>query len=410
MKKKLTNNLGMKGISLLLAIIFWLVVVSIEDPEQTRVLELPVTKVNENLFRENDKTYEVISGNTVNVTVRARQSILKGLTAKDFEVVADFANLSFTGAVPIEVTPLRYNKQINIVKGANTMMQISIQDLASVDKMVAAKVEGQVITGKAVGDITVEPNIIRIEGAKTTIDRISSVYASVNVSGMSEDGSFSVSPVLYDSGGNIIDSMDITFSEEKLKVNVSLLDTKTVPVKWNIDVTPAAGYGIESLDYTPSEVEIAGTKEVLDGIEEIVLDDYVAENISENLEDSVDLESIIKNKGAVFARTDAEKKAKLVIKLDTYDKVGSVIDFGSVKLNGEFPDYKYSIVGGDTVISYTLYGLEVDLDMLDYSKLEFSMDVSGLEPGTYTLNLKMDTSQKVYLTSEVPVKIKIEPK
>lgn len=46
MKKKLTNNLGMKGISLLLAIVFWLVVVSIEDPEQTRVLELPVTKAN----------------------------------------------------------------------------------------------------------------------------------------------------------------------------------------------------------------------------------------------------------------------------------------------------------------------------------------------------------------------------
>ena len=75
MKKKLTNNLGMKGISLLLAIVFWLVVVSIEDPEQTRVLELPVTKANENLFRENDKTYEVVSGNTVNVTVRGRQSI-----------------------------------------------------------------------------------------------------------------------------------------------------------------------------------------------------------------------------------------------------------------------------------------------------------------------------------------------
>ena len=163
----------MKGISLLLAIVFWLVVVSIEDPEQTRVLELPVTKANENLVRENDKTYEVVSGNTVNVTVRGRQSILKILSAKDFEAVADFANLSFTGAVPIEVTPLRYNNQISIVKGANTMMQVRIEELASVDKMVAAKAEGQVITGKAVGTITVEPNIIRIEGAKTTIDRIS---------------------------------------------------------------------------------------------------------------------------------------------------------------------------------------------------------------------------------------------
>lgn len=409
MKKKLTNNLGMKVISLLLAIIFWLVVVSIEDPEQTKVLELPVTKVNENLFRENDKTYEVVSGNTVSVTIRASQSILKELTAKDFEAVADFANLSFTGAVPIEITPLRYSNQISIVKGANTMMQVSIQDLASVDKMVATKAEGQVMTGKAVGNITVEPNIIRIEGAKTTIDRISSVYASVNVSGMSEDGSFSVSPILYDSGGNVIDSTDITFSEEKLKVSVTLLDTKTVPVKWNINITPAAGYGIESLDYTPSEVEIAGSREVLDGIEAISIDDYVAENISENLEDSVDLESIVKEMGAVLARPDTDKTAKLVVQLDTYDKKGSSINFESVELTGKSENYKYSIIGEPT-ISYTLYGLAMDMDLLDYSKLKFTLDVSGLEPGNHTVNLQMETSQNVFLAEDVPVKIKIEEK
>ncbi len=409
MKKKLTNNLGMKVISLLLAIIFWLVVVSIEDPEQTKVLELPVTKVNENLFRENDKTYEVVSGNTVSVTIRASQSILKELTAKDFEAVADFANLSFTGAVPIEITPLRYSNQISIVKGANTMMQVSIQDLASVDKMVATKAEGQVMTGKAVGNITVEPNIIRIEGAKTTIDRISSVYASVNVSGMSEDGSFSVSPILYDSGGNVIDSTDITFSEEKLKVSVTLLDTKTVPVKWNINVTPAAGYGIESLDYTPSEVEIAGSREVLDSIEAISIDDYVAENISENLEDSVDLESIVKEMGAVLARPDTDKTAKLVVQLDTYDRTGSSINFESVELTGKSENYKYSIIGEPT-ISYTMYGLAMDIDLLDYSKLKFTLDVSGLEPGNHTVNLQMETSQNVFLAEDVPVKIKIEEK
>lgn len=47
MRKKLTNNLGMKIISLMLAIVFWLVVITMEDPEQTKPLELPVTKINE---------------------------------------------------------------------------------------------------------------------------------------------------------------------------------------------------------------------------------------------------------------------------------------------------------------------------------------------------------------------------
>lgn len=323
MRKKLTNNLGMKIISLMLAIVFWLVVITMEDPEQTKPLELPVTKINEELIRENDKTYEVIEGNTVTITVRARQSVLKDMTAKDFEAVADFANLSFTGAVPIEITVLRNSNQVTIEKGANTMMRVSIEDLSSVDKMVATKAEGTVITGKALGSVSVEPNIIRIEGAKTTIDRISSVYAIVNVSGISNDCSFVVEPVLYDSNGNKIDSTDITFSEDSLKVNVTLLDTKTVPVKWNINVSPAEGYGIESSDYSPAEVEIAGSQDVLDMINEITLEDYVAEDISENVEAEMDLEEIVKGLGAVLVHPETDKTAKLAVKVSEYSRFRS---------------------------------------------------------------------------------------
>ena len=408
-EKKLTDNLGMKIISLLLAIVFWLVVVTMEDPEQTKPLELPVTKINEELIRENDKTYEVIEGNTVTITVRARQSILKDLTAKDFEAVADFANLSFTGAVPIEITVLRNANQVTIERGANTMMRVSIEDLATVDKMVSTKAEGTVITGKALGSISVEPNMIRIEGAKTTIDRISSVYAVVNVSGISEDCSFVVEPVLYDSNGNKIDSTDITFSEDSLKVNVSLLDTKTVPVRWNIDVSPAEGYGIESSDYTPSEVDIAGSPEVLDAIDEIVLDDYSAEDISENQEAEVDLESIVKGLGAALARPDTDKTAKLAVKVEPYNRVGGTVAFDSVELTGKDDNYNYSIIG-DTSISYTLYGLDADIETAERSKMKFSLDVTGLEPGTHTVNLQMTTSQEISLAAEVPVKIKIDSK
>lgn len=407
MRKKLTNNLGMKIISLMLAIVFWLVVITMEDPEQTKPLELPVTKINEELIRENDKTYEVIEGNTVTITVRARQSVLKDLTAKDFEAVADFANLSFTGAVPIEITVLRNSNQVTIEKGANTMMRVSIEDLSSVDKMVATKAEGTVITGKALGNVSVEPNIIRIEGAKTTIDKISSVYAIVNVSGISNDCSFVVEPVLYDSNGNKIDSTDITFSEESLKVNVTLLDTKTVPLKWNINASPAEGYGIESSDFSPAEVEIAGSQDVLDKINEIVLDDYVVEDISKNVEDEIDLESIVKDMGAVLVHPETDKTAKLAIKVSEYSRLGASINFDSVELIGKTDAYTYSVIG-DSAISYILYGMDTAFETLDRSKMEFSLDVTGLEPGIHTVNLQMTANQKVSLASEVPVKIKID--
>ena len=409
MKKSLTNNFSMKIISLILAILFWLVIASSEDPEGTKNLTIPVTKINEELVRESDKTYEVISGNNVSITVRARQSILNELKAEDFKAIADFANLSFTGAIPIEVAILHNSNQIEIIKGGNTMMQVSIEELASVDKVVSTKAQGSVITGKALGTITVEPNMIRMEGAKTTIDRISSVYAVVNVAGISEDTSYVVEPSVYDSNGDPIDTTDITFSVDSLNVNVTLLDTKTVPVVWNIDVTAANGYGIESKDYTPSEIVVAGSQEQLSAITEIVLDDYQSYGLTEGVEYETDIEGIVEAMGVSLVNPEENRNVKLAVRVAPYDRKSGTLEFGDIELKGSKNKYKYSMVG-DTSLTYSLSGLTTDLEILDYAKLGFNLDVEGLTPGTHTVTLNLDTSQRVQLEEEILVKIRIDEK
>lgn len=289
------------------------------------------------------------------------------------------------------------------------MMKVSIEELASVDKVVSTKAEGSVITGKALGTITVEPNMIRMEGAKTTIDRIASVYAVVNVSGSSEDSSHVVEPIVYDSNGDIIDTTDILFSVDSLTVNVTLLDTKTVPVEWNIDVTAADGYGIESKDYTPSEIQVAGSEEALNAISKVVLDDYVAYDLTEGVEYEADLESIVKDRGVSIVNPEENRNVKLAVRVAPYDQKSGTVEFDAIELKGKNSDYKYS-VSGDTSITYALSGLSTDLEILDDTKLDFILDVTGLEPGNHTLNLKLETSQRVQLTSDISVKIRIDEK
>lgn len=409
MKERLTNNFTMKIVSLFLAVVFWLVVTSVEDPTGTKTITLPVTKINEELIHDNDKTYEVITGNTVTITVEARNSVLKKLDENTFHAVADFANLSFTGAVPIEVTALRYANQLDIIKGGNTMMQVTIEDLATIDKVVSTKAEGTVITGKALGTINVQPNMIRIEGAKTIIERIASVYAVVNVSGMAEDTSYIVEPVLYDANGEKIDTTDVTFSEKSLTVNVTLLDTKTVPVRWDIDVTAADGYGIASKDYSPSEITIAGTKEKLASISAIDLPDYASYGLTESLNYEVDMDEVVKRMGVSIVNPEENGHVKLAVKVAAYENKHGLVEFSNVTLNGASEKYKYTIVG-ETSIGYDLSGLATDLETLDYTKLQFHIDVSGFEPGSHTVTLDMDTSQRVQLASEVSLKIRVEEK
>ena len=275
--------------------------------------------------------------------------------------------------------------------------------------MVSIKIEGSVITGKAIGSVTVEPNMIRLEGAKTTIDRISSVYAVVNVSGLSEDSSIVVKPVVYDSNGDVIDTTDITFSKESLNVHVTLLDTKTVPIEWNIDVSAASGYGIESKDFTPSEILVAGNKEQLKAISKITLNDFVAYGLTEGIEHEVDLEDIVKNMGVSIVNPEENRNVKLAVRVAPYERKSGMSDFSQIELVGASSAYEYTVTG-DTSIPYVLSGLATDLEILDLSKLKFSLNVSHLEQGTHTLSLKMETSQRVSLESDVDVKIRIEKK
>lgn len=409
MKQKITHNFTLKMISLLLALVLWMIVTNLENPEQTKTIDLPVTRINEELIRENDKTFEVIEGNSVTITVRARQSVLRHLTAEDFEAVADFSNLTFTGAIPIQITPLHYSGQVSIINGNNAVMKVVIEELASVDKMVTSRCEGSVISSKALGSITVEPDMIRIEGAKTTIDSIGSVYAVVNISGLDEDTVFTVSPTLYDTAGNVLDSTDLTFSEDKLKVNVELKDTKMVPVRWKINASAAEGYGIQSMDYSPTEVRIAGSPDALKKIGEIVIDDYNIDELTENFEMTQDLEEIVTDMGFTLVNPDTDGTVKAVIKVAAYDKISGTVPFESVRLTGASDQYKYSLAQEEP-ITYFLYGMNSDIATLDKAQLRFSVDVTDLTEGLATVPLKMETSQKVHLAEDVEIMIRIEPK
>ena len=123
----------------------------------------------------------------------------------------------------------------------------------------------------------------------------------------------------------------------------------------------------------------------------------------------MDLEAIGKDMGAVLVHPETDKTAKLAIKVSEYSRLGASINFDAVELIGRSDGYTYSIIG-DSAITYILYGMDTVFETLDRSKLEFSLDVTGLEPGVHTVNLQMAANEKVSLASEVPVKIKIDPK
>jgi len=73
MERKLTNNLGLKLISIFLAFFIWLAVVNISNPEIQGSKEVPLEILNERVLEASGKTYELLGDkDTVTVAYKVR--------------------------------------------------------------------------------------------------------------------------------------------------------------------------------------------------------------------------------------------------------------------------------------------------------------------------------------------------
>lgn len=71
------KNLGIKIVSVLLAMIIWMIIINIDDPYKTRTFSVNVETINESALQSVNKVYEVIDGNTANVKVQEAKKVLR---------------------------------------------------------------------------------------------------------------------------------------------------------------------------------------------------------------------------------------------------------------------------------------------------------------------------------------------
>lgn len=107
MKKMLTNNLTLKLLSVVAAIMLWLVVMNIDDPYTYRDFSpVQVTMLNENVVTDQGKVYKIEDGSDViSLRVWGKKSILRDLNIEDFTATADMQkSIKYNDLVGIEVS------------------------------------------------------------------------------------------------------------------------------------------------------------------------------------------------------------------------------------------------------------------------------------------------------------------
>ena len=399
MKEKLTRNIGVKILSLLLATILWLVITNVNDPVQYKTFsDMQVTIKNESMVKNSKQSYEILEGEVVDFKVAARRSIIQNLKEYDFDVVADFDNLSIANSVEIEIVPKKHKEDIEIVdRGEVKYLKISIEELSGKDFKVNVVDVGKVEEGYYLGPRFASPNIIRVDGPKSRIEKIKQVIVKANVEGASNTVRQISEPLALDEEGNVIDATRLNFSHRYVEAGIELYQIKEIPLKITTTGQPAEGYIMTGIDYQPKTIEIAAEESKLKNINLLEVTADIG-GASENIEEFLELQEWL-DEGVYLVAADTTASVNITIeKLESKEVSIWPVDI-ELKNKSERMDAIYVTKGPIKVI---VWGPNSDITAINRNTLKPFINLYGYLPGTYNMDLQADLPKNIFMDIDTP--------
>lgn len=293
--KLIKENTVLKVFSLFLALLLWLIVFNVSNPEQkgTRTVELNI--LNRDAFSSENKTWEV-DRNTITVSYTVRSNQANSVKASDFNVYIDLNDYSITGSVPVyvELKNTENGGTIQDIVAKPSVVHVTVEDLQTKKFTLTTHRRGKEKDGYIVSSIHTEPEIIYATGAESAIGRISSVGVLINVDGLSESTSGKEKVVFYDANGKTIDDLEnVSLSQQEAEYTVVVHKKKDLQISATTVGTPQNGYSLEGISVSPKTVSVSGNENLLEGIGSITLPALDISSVNSDVVEKYSLEDFL---------------------------------------------------------------------------------------------------------------------
>ncbi len=274
MKKLLTDNIGLKILALLTAMIVWLVVVNVDDPVvEKRFSGVPVEVINDDAILRQNKTYEILDGSdSITVIVKGKRSILDQMSRDYIKATADIKNLSIMDTVPIEVRSTRLSDRLESIVSTTKNLKVYIENMGRKQVEITVSTTGELNAGCVLGTVKPDVNILSVSGPESIVNDITSARAELDVTGLGRDVSTTSTVHLYDANGSLVTDPRVKSTVSTVHVDAQILETKEVEVSAITSGNPAEGYALNgTVTCSPSKVLVAGKGSAYQELTRIVI-------------------------------------------------------------------------------------------------------------------------------------------
>lgn len=249
------TNVRLMLIALVLGVSVWVSAVTGDDPNEVRSpLAVPIEIVGQ------DTSLIVTSEipENVEVTLRAPRSVWEQLTAQEKPVraILDLSNLS-AGAHAVEPQIQITDRPVQIVLANPAVVTVQLERRATRVLPVDLSLSGQPSVGYQAGDAVIDPFEIIVSGPEPIVELAARARVRVSIDGVRESIDQAVPIQILDSRNGIIEGL--TVNPDSLRVTIPVSQQggfRDVAVKVVVSGQVAAGYRLENISVFPPVITV----------------------------------------------------------------------------------------------------------------------------------------------------------
>lgn len=409
--RALSQNLGWKLFSLAAAILIWSYIVS-NDPTITRDKTLSISGseiTTSGLSVLQSRELALLTDPTslvqdIRVRVKVPQSSYSRVSNDSVRVELDLSQIRQTGRQEVELTGVsNYGEVVQITP---SRLEVVVETLDQRNVPVNTELTGYVRESNYWYNVEkINPSVISISGPSSVVRQITSARVSLDVTGITDDYSWTVAPELLDSSGTPV-TQSISKSASSVTVSASIVPLKQLPVAADLQTclngSPAEGMKVTRIEVQPEVVSVAAEKELLSQLDSI---SFVPINVNGRkqsftvttyLNKLVDIRYISSEQVTVTVYIEEETASR------TFDNL-------PIALNGKSP-IRSAELSQDSV-SVTVSGPKNSIDALTASDITVSVNLMNSSAGVFSLPLSVSIEKYPDLdiepaTSAVTVTVK----
>lgn len=380
-----------KIICLLLSFGLWLYVSNVENPVRTHeIKDIPVEILNEKTLTNSGFAISDFKQFTVDLKIEGASSEVTKVKKEDFKVAVDmsaYALKSGENTIPVQI--LSYPDNINIKNNGFLGIRIRLEELIKKQISIKSNVKVSYKENIYEKEEKLNPSTVTVSGAKSIIDKISEAVIRGDITELDKNYTNKYKIQFLDSAGNEIYNINSDVDEAELSIIVEHGKKVPINVKTKGELTNGATLG--EITVIPSELNILGSNDLLNSINNIETEVFDISTLYESSEVTLKI-----NIPEGVSVEDKINTVKVKFNINNNNNDTSINEpkeiIRSITCNVKYENLKegYVLDNSNSSVVVQISGVQSELEKIADSDISAIVDLSNVsQEGSYTYTPKV---------------------